>query len=344
MGKLLTVVVPSDNAGKYLKQILESCADERILDDLDVLIIDDGSMKRTAEIGKEYEEKYPQSFRLITRVNGGQGSAVNAGIEAGSGRYFKVIGDGEWINTPDFIKLLTKLKECEADYVITNYYEVDNQTKEETAETFPGLTQDKVIEFDEVAGDFQIGIQSLVIKTSILKEHNIQIHEHIFYADAEYILYPIPYVETAIYYDLFASKHRLVPLEQRISMQRDQKHMQDHRAVIFYLVDFFNAYRKQHGKRDKIQYIGKRTARMIGDQITIFMSFPLEDKEIKRQFIEFDKKLKEKSKLMYQMSGEESGMLRTLRKYKFKWYKTIIHLSRLRNGLKEQKTEQSKIS
>ena len=65
MEKLLTVVVPSYNVEKYLEETLESFVIQEIMDDLEVLIVNDGSKDRTPEIGAAYEKRYPQTFRLI---------------------------------------------------------------------------------------------------------------------------------------------------------------------------------------------------------------------------------------------------------------------------------------
>lgn len=62
MQKILTITIPSYNVEKYLKQTLDSFLDESILDVIEVLIVDDGSKDSTAVIGKDYEEKYPNSF------------------------------------------------------------------------------------------------------------------------------------------------------------------------------------------------------------------------------------------------------------------------------------------
>ena len=53
MEKVLTVVIPSFNVEKYLRQTLESLRNEEILEDVEVLIVDDGSTDGTAKIGKE---------------------------------------------------------------------------------------------------------------------------------------------------------------------------------------------------------------------------------------------------------------------------------------------------
>ena len=55
MEKILTVTIPSYNVEKYLKQTLDSFLAEEILEEIEVLIVDDGSKDGTAAIGKEYE-------------------------------------------------------------------------------------------------------------------------------------------------------------------------------------------------------------------------------------------------------------------------------------------------
>lgn len=67
MSKVLTITVPSYNVEKFLENTLDSFLDERILEDLEVLIVDDGSKDKTAEIGKQYQDKYPDSFRVISK-------------------------------------------------------------------------------------------------------------------------------------------------------------------------------------------------------------------------------------------------------------------------------------
>ena len=79
MEKVLTVVIPSFNVEKYLRQTLESLRNEEILEDVEVLIVDDGSTDGTAKIGKEYEKRYPQTYRVISKTNGGHGSTINCG-------------------------------------------------------------------------------------------------------------------------------------------------------------------------------------------------------------------------------------------------------------------------
>ena len=67
-------------------------------EDVEILIVDDGSKDRTAEIADEYAKKYPTIIRAIHQENGGHGEAVNAGIRNAAGLYFKVVDSDDWVD------------------------------------------------------------------------------------------------------------------------------------------------------------------------------------------------------------------------------------------------------
>ena len=334
MQKVLTVTIPSYNVEKYLNQTLDSFIDERILDEIEVLIVDDGSKDSTAQIGKAYEEKYPQAFRVISKENGGHGSTINRGILEAAGTYFKVVDGDDWVNTEDFVKLVEALKSCTAEYVVTNYYEVDDGTGALTPKTYRELAKKDVWSFEEACSQKQMAMHSLVIRTDILRDNQIRLDEHCFYVDVEYILYPVPYVKTVQFLDLFVYMYRLAVTTQSVSIQGYQKHMQNHIDVILHLTQFYERYRDS-GTPEKVEYIGKRIAQMVGDQITVFMSFPEGDKEIREKFIHFDRELKAKSGDIYERAGRESGSLRLFRRTHFKGYTWIARLCKKRNRIGE---------
>ena len=94
--KLLTIAIPCYNSQDYMRK----CVDSLLIggDDVEILIINDGSQDRTAEIANEYEKNYPGIIRAIHKENGGHGSAVNAGMREARGLYFKVVDSDDWVN------------------------------------------------------------------------------------------------------------------------------------------------------------------------------------------------------------------------------------------------------
>lgn len=76
MEKLLTIVVPAYNVEKYIKNCLDSFIDLSVLRSLEILIVDDGSTDSTASLAHTYEQKYPYSFKVLSKENGGHGSTI----------------------------------------------------------------------------------------------------------------------------------------------------------------------------------------------------------------------------------------------------------------------------
>lgn len=342
MEKILSIVIPSYNVEKFLRQTLASFVDESVLDKIEVLIVNDGSKDGTEAIGKEYEKKYPQTFRVISKENGGHGSTINRGIEECTGKYFKVIDGDDWVNTSDFKTLVEKLETCEADYVITNYYEVYVESGKRVPVEYKNLlkTSDDMEwngTFEDIVGKVIPAMHALVLRSSILKEHQVRLDEHCFYVDVEYVLYPLPYVEKVVYYDLYVYMYRLGQVTQSVSIEGFRKHIDNHITVCTHLTTFVESYRKcSEGKNQKkIEYIGKRVAQMIGDQVTIFMSYPANNQAVRQQFIKFDREIKSSSRWMYELSAKESGILRLLRMTGFCsiGYKTIMRIGQKRNHM-----------
>lgn len=330
--KILTITVPSYNVEKFLENTLDSFVDERVLEAIEVLIVDDGSKDKTAEIGNRYEAQYPDTFRVISKENGGHGSTINRGIQEAKGKYFKVVDGDDWVDRDGFAELIRRLADCETDYVFTNYYEVNDVTGELTPVTFSWIEKETEMPFEKIADETRISMHALIIRTSILKENQIRLDEHCFYVDVEYILYPIPYVNSVIYFDIFVYMYRLAQVNQSVSMLGYQKHLQNHIDVILHVLDYINVYKKRPDyDRRKDIYMARRIAEMVHTQVDIFMSFPLTDKTIPGKFKEFDNEVKKKSPYVYEKSGEFSGMLRLLRKTGFRFYTLILRMSKARN-------------
>lgn len=91
--KLLSIAIPCYNSEAYMENCIKSLLPGG--DEVEILVIDDGSKDRTAEIADEYQEKYPGIVRAIHQPNLGHGGAVNTGIHNAQGLYFKVVSGPE---------------------------------------------------------------------------------------------------------------------------------------------------------------------------------------------------------------------------------------------------------
>jgi glycosyltransferase involved in cell wall biosynthesis len=69
------------------------------MDDLEVIIENDGSSDATASIAASFVERFPGTFRLINKENGGYGSTVSRSVREASGKYFKILDGDDWFHT-----------------------------------------------------------------------------------------------------------------------------------------------------------------------------------------------------------------------------------------------------
>ena len=120
--KYITFAVPCYNSENYMRR----CVDSLLIGgkDVEIILIDDGSSDRTAQIADEYEIEYPDIVRVVHKENGGHGSGVNKGLELANGIYYKVVDSDDWFDKESYQKLLVKLKAFTGerpDLIVCNY-------------------------------------------------------------------------------------------------------------------------------------------------------------------------------------------------------------------------------
>lgn len=334
MNKILSVVIPSYNVENFLKDTLESFIDERIMKDIEIIIVDDGSKDNTALIAKTFCEKYPDTFKLISKENGGHGSTINTGISVVTGKYFKVVDGDDWVNTSDFEILVNNLSSTNSDMVFTNYTEFYEDTLAEVEINYDGYEEGKEYPFSEIAKNKTIQMHAIVFKTSLLRDNNITLDEHCFYVDVEYILFPLPYVKTVTYFDLHVYMYRLAQATQSVSAEGYKKHIDNHTTVVTNLCKFADDYAKSQDCDDAtLGYINRRVAEMVFVQGEIYSSYGLFDKQAKKDFINFDNQIWMLNEDIYDLAAEVSLKIKLLRKVSFKFYPLIIALSNMRRSL-----------
>ena len=105
--KILSIAVPCYNSQAYMRKCIDSLLEGG--EDVEILVVDDGSSDETAQIADEYAEKYPTIVKAIHQENGGHGEAVNTGIRNASGIYFKVVDSDDWVQKEAYLEILSTL-------------------------------------------------------------------------------------------------------------------------------------------------------------------------------------------------------------------------------------------
>lgn len=207
--KYISFAIPCYNSQEYMAHAIESILPGG--EDVEIIIVNDGSKDRTSEIAHEYMEKYPSIIKVVDKENGGHGDAVNAGLANAQGKYFKVVDSDDWVDTEALEKILQFLHRLEdeqesIDMLVSNYvYEKVGAAHKKVIHYRNVLPQEKVFRWDEIGRfhlDQYILMHSVIYRTDMLKLSQISLPKHTFYVDNIYVYYPLPYVRKIYYLDV----------------------------------------------------------------------------------------------------------------------------------------------
>lgn len=207
--KLLTITIPCYNSADYMEHAIESALKGG--DEVEIIIVNDGSMDDTQEIGQSYVDRYPQTVRLINKENGGHGSAVNTGLANAQGVYFKVLDSDDWLSEKALKKMLATMKMLledgnVIDLILANYvYEKPSLQKRKVMGYRNALPQNEIFGWDDVKyfrRSQYILMHSAFYRTKLLKDCGLVLPEHTFYVDNIFVYQPLPYVKTLYYLDI----------------------------------------------------------------------------------------------------------------------------------------------
>lgn len=317
MEKLLSIIIPMYNVEPYIYQCLDSLCIEQIFDNIEVLVIDDGSSDRSPEIAEQFVQKYPQVFRVLHKENGGHGSTINLGIEETRGIYFKVLDGDDWIDQAGFVSLIHLLKQyihSPADMIFSNYVWVDHSTgekKHEVKEICPGAAYEKIYDFDFVADKIFFKMHAVTYRTQILKNMPLRLDEHCFYVDMEYLIYPLPYIKRVVFLSDDVYQYRVGLPSQSMSISNMKKRCGQHEQVLKHLIAYYGTMAEGAGKKASASIL----ARMLVSQYKIYLNI---GKEKKGALIEWENLVKTRYPEIY--LSVNNAAVRLLRKSGYRLY------------------------
>lgn len=259
MEKVLTITIPTYNVENYLGRCLNSLTfDKSVLEDLDIIVVNDGSKDKSLEVAKEYEKKF-DCIKVIDKENGGHGSTINVGIKYARGKYFRVIDSDDWVNIDDFKDYVNELKKLDQDIVLTNFSREYIYNSKQIISKYEMLEYNKEYNLDKF--DFNIlkndyfYMATSTIKTKILKDMNLVLDEKTFYVDMEYNIFPLPYLKSMIYLDFDIYRYFIGRPEQSISNEGFVNHRKDHEKVLKKIIEFYSNGIIQNNRKELIKKI-----------------------------------------------------------------------------------------
>ena len=235
-------------------------------EEVEIIIVDDGSSDRTAEIADDYAEKYPTIVKAIHQENGGHGQAVNTGIKNATGLYFKVVDSDDWVNQDAYYEVLKTLYELTrgaetVDLLISNFvYEKQGATRKKIMQYRHCFPTNQIFGWDEVRhmkkGQYLL-MHSMIYRTKLLHDCGMELPKHTFYVDNLFAFEPLPYVKNLYYLDVNFYRYFIGRDDQSVNEKVMIKRIDQQIRVNKLMADAFHncQFDSKHLKKYMLSYL-----------------------------------------------------------------------------------------
>ena len=206
MNKILTVVIPTYNMEKYLRKCLDSLIidNQELFNMLEVLVVNDGSKDSSSSIAHEYQDKYPNVFRVIDKENGNYGSCINRGITEATGKYFKILDADDSFSKKGLSELLSYLVGSDIDLCVTSYSTIDEDGNKLSDICVPNQLHNSIFNTDKLLWEelfprLLLSMHAFCVKKSVLIDNNYKQQEGISYTDTEFNYFLLLYSRKVVF-------------------------------------------------------------------------------------------------------------------------------------------------
>lgn len=224
--KLITFAVPCYNSEAYMNHCIDTILEGNLQNDLEILVVDDGSLDTTGAIADRYAAEHPGVVRVIHQQNSGHGEGVNQGMRNAEGLYYKVVDSDDWLDVPALLRVLDKLRQLAAsehpvDMMVCNYvYEhAEDHTRKVIRYTnvFP---EGRVFTWREM-GHFHpsqfLLMHSVIYRTGLLRDCGLELPKHTFYVDNLFVYHPLPFVRSIYYMNVDLYRYYIGRSDQSVN-------------------------------------------------------------------------------------------------------------------------------
>ena len=143
----VSVIIPVYQVENYLERAVDSVLGQT-LENIEIILVDDGSEDLSGQICDMYAEKYPEKVKVIHKENDGLGMARNTGIEAASGEYIAFLDSDDTAEPQMYEEMYEKALSGNYDMVMCDvriiYVDENRETVSEIVKAVLSMSKDNV--------------------------------------------------------------------------------------------------------------------------------------------------------------------------------------------------------
>ena len=188
----LSVIVPCYNGEKFIGRCLESLVNQT-LQDIEIIVINDGSTDNSQDIIDSYANKY-HNIKAYKIPNSGIADARNFGVSKVETPYFGFLDCDDYTDVTMFEKMYNKAIETNAQVVVSNFYWVKGKKKKLEKEGPYNTGKDMLIHLFAV-------LWNKIYDTEFVRSTNIRFPSGNRYEDAYFLYCLAPNIERLAFVD-----------------------------------------------------------------------------------------------------------------------------------------------
>lgn len=312
----VSVIVPVYNVENYIDKCLNSLVNQT-LEDIEIIIINDGSTDNSETIIKKYIEKCPEKIKYYIKQNGGLSDARNFGLKYVNSEYVAFLDSDDYVKKDLYEKMYNKAIEENSDFVECDFiWKYDNKEKVDTGIIYKNK--------NEMFALARVVAWNKLIKTKIIKENNIEFPKGLRYEDVEFFYELLPYINKFS----FVKEPLIYYVQRNNSIANTQN---ERTKEIFQILENVIKYYKEKNLYNKyIEEIEYNYARYTLCS-SLFRMVKIPNKKTREELLKLSwNNLNKyfpnwkKNKYMKELKGRKNIYMRTVNKFTFRIYCIIF--------------------
>ena len=245
----VSIIVPFYNVEGYMEKCLDSLVNQT-LDDIEIILVNDGSKDNSALIAKKYLEKYPEKIVYLEKENGGLSDARNYGMPYAKGEYIAFLDSDDYVEKDMYEKMYEIAKKENSDMVECDFYwEYPDKKKEDIGKIYSGK--------NEMLEKIRVVAWNKLIKREILEKTKIQFPKGYRYEDVEFTYKLIPYLEKVS----FLKKPCIHYMQRQGSISNTQnERTKEIFDVLEHVIDYYKQNNFYEKYKNELEYVYIRYA------------------------------------------------------------------------------------
>lgn len=323
----VSIIVPFYNVENYIEKCLQSLVNQT-LEDIEILLVNDGSQDTSEVIAKQFAEKYPNKIIYLEKENGGLSDARNYAIPYAKGQYIAFLDSDDYVETNMYEEMYNKAKKEDLDYVECDFlWEYPDKTLESKGKQYNNKK--------EMFIHTRVVAWNKLIKREIVQNNHLEFPKGYRYEDVEFFYKLLPFIH---HYGIVQK-----PLIHYVQRENSISNVQNTRTkeiidVLGHVIEYYKENNLFEEYQKEIEYTYARYI-LCSSMLRMVM---IEDKKERREIINMAWKslntqfVNWKKNTYLKNKGLKNLYMRSVNNFTLKIYTSLARMKFVRDKLQEK--------